>query len=69
MKDVAITLGRKGYPPERIGRAVLKALTLRNPKTAYTEDPDKVQGFVVGNFPKRLVDKIVAGQLGLKRIK
>jgi len=69
LKDVAITLGRKGYPPERIGRAVLKALTLRNPKTAYTEDPDKVQGFVVDKFPKRLVDRIVASQLGLKRLR
>ncbi len=69
LKQMALALGRKGYPPERIGRAVLKALTLRNPKTAYTEDPDKVQGFVVDKFPKRLVDKIVAGQLGLKRLK
>ena len=69
LKEVALALGRKGYPPERIGRAVLKALTLRRPKTAYIEDPDGIQRFVVSNFPKRLVDRIVAMQLGLKRLK
>jgi NAD(P)-dependent dehydrogenase (short-subunit alcohol dehydrogenase family) len=67
MKEVALAMGRKGYPPERIGRAVLKALTAAHPKTAYKEDPGKVQGFVVGNFPKRLVDRLVASQLGIKK--
>lgn len=68
IKDVMIGMGRKGYPPERIGRAVLKALTLRKPKTAYTENPEKLQGLLVNNLPKRTVDKLVAMQLGLKRV-
>jgi NAD(P)-dependent dehydrogenase (short-subunit alcohol dehydrogenase family) len=69
LKQVAVAMGRKGYPPERIGRAVLKALTLRRPKTGYTENPNPTQEFIVGNFPKRLVDRIVAMQLGLKRLR
>jgi NAD(P)-dependent dehydrogenase (short-subunit alcohol dehydrogenase family) len=67
VKEVMIGQGRKGYPPERIGRAVLKALTTGRPKTAYTENPDKLQGAAVRVLPKRVVDKAIAGQLGLKR--
>jgi NAD(P)-dependent dehydrogenase (short-subunit alcohol dehydrogenase family) len=67
VKEVMIGQGRKGYPPERIGRAVLKALTTARPKTAYTENPDKLQGAAVRLLPKRTVDKAIAGQLGLKR--
>jgi NAD(P)-dependent dehydrogenase (short-subunit alcohol dehydrogenase family) len=67
VKEVMIGQGRKGYPPERIGRAVLKALTTARPKTAYTENPDKLQGAAVRVLPKRTVDKAIAGQLGLKR--
>jgi NAD(P)-dependent dehydrogenase (short-subunit alcohol dehydrogenase family) len=67
VKEVMIGQGRKGYPPERIGRAVLKALTTAHPKTAYTENPDKLQGAAVRLLPKRTVDKAIAGQLGLKR--
>jgi hypothetical protein len=46
---------------------VLKALTTARPKTAYTENPDKLQGAAVRLLPKRTVDKAIAGQLGLKR--
>jgi hypothetical protein len=67
VKEVMIGQGRKGYPPERIGRAVLKALTTARPKTAYTENPNKFQGAAVSVLPKRMVDRAVAGQLGLKR--
>jgi NAD(P)-dependent dehydrogenase (short-subunit alcohol dehydrogenase family) len=67
VKEVMIGQGRKGYPPERIGRAVLKALTAARPKTAYTENPNKLQSAAVRVLPKRMVDRAVAGQLGLKR--
>ena len=68
-KKVMIGQGRKGYRPERIGRAVLKALTLRRPETAYTENPNPVQHFMVSHLPKRMVDRLVASQLGLKKLK
>ncbi len=69
IKDYMIERGHKGYPPERIGRAVLKALTAARPKTAYTENPDKMQSVMVRLLPKRAIDKAVAGQLGLKQRK
>jgi NAD(P)-dependent dehydrogenase (short-subunit alcohol dehydrogenase family) len=67
VKDVMIAQGRKGYPPEHIGRAVLKALTAARPRTGYTENPNKLQGIAVRLLPKRMVDRAIAGQLGLKR--
>jgi len=67
IKKMMLAQGRSGYPPERIGRAVLKALTARRPKTAYTENPAKAQGIAVRLLPKRVLDAAVASQLGLKR--
>jgi NAD(P)-dependent dehydrogenase (short-subunit alcohol dehydrogenase family) len=66
IKDVMIQRGHAGYPPERIGRAVLKALTTARPKVSYTENPEKLQGAAVAILPKRVLDRAVAGQLGLK---
>ena len=67
IKEVMITRGHKGYPPERIGRAVHKALTIARPRTAYAENPEKLQGLAVAILPKRTLDRAVAGQLGLIR--
>ena len=65
IKPVMIAEGRKGYPPERIGEAVLTALTAARPKTAYTVNPAKVQGFILNTLPKPWADRLIAGQLGL----
>jgi len=65
IKTVMIAEGRKGYPPERIGEAVLTALTAARPKTAYTVNPAKVQGFILNTLPKPWADRLIAGQLGL----
>ena len=69
VKDFMITLGRKGFAPERIGRAVLRALTLAHPKVHYTVTPDPIQNMLVHTLPKRVVDNMIAGRLGLKRAK
>jgi NAD(P)-dependent dehydrogenase (short-subunit alcohol dehydrogenase family) len=68
IKEVMIQRGHAGYPPERIGRAVLRALTAARPKVAYTENPEKLQGLAVRILPKRILDKAIASQLGLKRM-
>ncbi len=62
-----LTMGRKGFPPEKIGTAVWRALTTAKPKVHYTVTPDRVQNFMTTHLPKRTVDNIVAGRLGLKR--
>lgn len=67
LKRVMLDLGKKGFKPERIGKTVLKALTASRPKARYVVTPDPLQHFIVNKFPKRMIDNIVAGQLGLKR--
>jgi hypothetical protein len=58
--------GPKGFPPERIGETVYRALTLPHPKVHYTVSPDRLQEIVLGLLPKRMVDNLIAGRLGLK---
>ncbi|HEY5236842.1 MAG TPA: SDR family oxidoreductase [Rhizomicrobium sp.] len=69
IKKVMLDQGHKGYPPERIGRAVYKALTKSRPKTAYVENPNKAQGLAVSLLPKRVADAAIASMVGLKRAK
>ena len=65
-KDYAIELGRKGLPPEAVGEAVKNALTVSRPKTRYTVTPNPIRDFLVSNLPKRVVDRIIARQLGFR---
>ena len=65
IRDYMIASGRKGLKPERLGRAVWRALTTKNPKTRYVVTPDRVQEFMVKVLPKRMVDRTIAGRLGL----
>ncbi|MBU6444220.1 MAG: SDR family oxidoreductase [Alphaproteobacteria bacterium] len=67
VKAYMLALGRKGLKPEVIGEAVLQALTLAKPKTRYVVTPDPIEHFVVNHLPKRVVDKLIAGRLGLTR--
>jgi NAD(P)-dependent dehydrogenase (short-subunit alcohol dehydrogenase family) len=66
VKEFMISNGRKGFPPEKIGEAVYVALTARKPKVRYTVTPDPLQNLVVTTLPKRMVDRMIAGRLGLK---
>lgn len=66
IKAFMIENGRKGFPPEKIGQAVWRALTLRKPKVHYTVTPDHFQNWMVTTLPKRMVDNIIAGRLGLR---
>jgi hypothetical protein len=61
-----LALGRKGFPPEKIGEAVYRALSTRKPKVRYTVTPDPLQNVMATTLPKRLVDGLIAGRLGLK---
>jgi len=67
VRNLMLTMGRKGFPPEKIGTAVWKALTLAKPKVHYTVTPDRMQNFIVTTLPKRTVDGIVAKRLGLEK--
>src|SRR5271165_501864 len=67
VKNFAISNGRKGLPPERIGEAVKTALTVARPKTRYSMTPDPIQNLLVTTLPKRMVDALIARRLGLTR--
>ena len=66
LKAFMITNGRKGLPAEKLGETVKAALTLPNPKTRYTVAPNPLQNLLATTLPKRIVDHIIAGQLGLR---
>jgi NAD(P)-dependent dehydrogenase (short-subunit alcohol dehydrogenase family) len=57
--------GAKGLKPEVLGAAIHKALTTANPKVRYTVTPDPFQNFLTNTLPKRTVDKMIGGRLGL----
>ncbi|HEY1711181.1 MAG TPA: SDR family NAD(P)-dependent oxidoreductase [Rhizomicrobium sp.] len=65
VKDYMISNGKKGLAPEKLGEAVKTALTTAKPRTRYTVTPDPVQNLMVNTLPKRMVDRIIAGQTGL----
>lgn len=67
VKDFMLKLGRKGYPPEKLGEAVHTALTTARPKTRYSVSPQPLMDFLQRNLPKRVVDRLIAGQLGLRK--
>ena len=57
--------GAKGLKPELLGQAVLNALTTARPKVRYTIAPDPLQTFMMANLPRRMVDRMLGGRLGL----
>jgi NAD(P)-dependent dehydrogenase (short-subunit alcohol dehydrogenase family) len=64
----ALTSGRTGYPPERVGNVVWKALTTSFPRTRYAVVPQRLLNWTIPlSLPRRLVDKIIAVYLGLSR--
>lgn len=65
MKAFMTAIASKGLPPERIGEAVMTALTAPKPKTRYTLAPNPFQQFLSTRLPKRLVDRTIAKQIGL----
>ena len=57
--------GGKGLKPEALGEAILHALTTAKPKVRYTVAPDPIADFMQNHLPKRVVDNLIAGRLGL----
>ena len=65
-QNTFIAQGRKGFPPEKLGRLIHKALTVANPKVRYSANPASiVEKTMMALAPKRTLDKIVARALGL----
>lgn len=60
--------GRKGYPAEKVGEVVWQALTTPKPAVRYAVVPgSKVRQFIQKLLPKRVIDEIIAKNLGFKK--
>jgi NAD(P)-dependent dehydrogenase (short-subunit alcohol dehydrogenase family) len=57
--------GKNGLPPEKVGEVVRQALTTRNPRVRYAVvGRDFLRRFIQRLLPKRVVDRIIAKNLG-----
>lgn len=65
LRAYMLKLGEHGLPPERIGEAVLHALTAARPKVRYAVTPQPLQDWMARTLPKRVVDRMIGGRLGL----
>ena len=60
--------GRKGYPPEKVGEIVLHAFTTSKPRVRYAVVPgNSMRRFIQGLLPKRVIDRIIARNLGFQQ--
>ena len=59
--------GRNGFPPERVGEVVLQALTTAKPRVRYAVIPgNPIRQFIQRLLPSRVIDRIIARNLGFK---
>jgi NAD(P)-dependent dehydrogenase (short-subunit alcohol dehydrogenase family) len=69
-KDFFIASGRKGLPPERVAEAIHHALAAPKAKTRYVVISGKFANWTLPQMlPARVVDRLIAGRLGLERRK
>ena len=67
VQEYMIRNGRNGYPPEKVGEVVWQALTTPKPKVRYAVIPGSSFSRILQNLlPKRMVDRIIARNLGFK---
>jgi NAD(P)-dependent dehydrogenase (short-subunit alcohol dehydrogenase family) len=65
MHKYMLDIGRKGLKPERVGRAVYRALTTSHPRTRYVVTPEKFENFMANYLPKRMIDRAIAARFAL----
>jgi len=57
--------GRNGLPAERVSEVILQALTAKQPRVRYIVTPNPFTSWLMSVLPKRLIDNIIAKNLGL----
>lgn len=66
MEGISKAMAERAIPPERAARVIEQALTARRPRDRYLVGPDaRVQALLARALPHRLLDRIVARQMGL----
>ena len=70
VRDFMIAQGRRGFPPERVGKLIWHALTTPHPRARYAIIPRKFQNWTLPRIlPARVIDAAVAKQMGLRRLR
>ena len=68
MQKYMVNDGRKGYPPEKVGEVTWHALTTPKPSVRYALVPgNPVRNFIQSLLPRRVLDNIIAKNLGFKK--
>ncbi len=58
--------GRKGLPPEEVGRVIWKALSAARPRTRYAPVAGKLFNWWIPRLlPRRLLDRLMAAKFHL----
>ncbi|HSL28327.1 MAG TPA: SDR family NAD(P)-dependent oxidoreductase [Anaerolineales bacterium] len=66
-QEFMIWNGRRGLPAEKIGEVVLRALTVPRPKVRYAVVRESfLTRFLIHVLPKRVIDTVIARNLGFK---
>jgi NAD(P)-dependent dehydrogenase (short-subunit alcohol dehydrogenase family) len=66
-QEYMIRNGRRGYPPEKVGEVTWRALTNSKPRVRYAVVPGNfLSRFIPMFLPKRVIDRIIARNLGFK---
>ena len=64
----AVKTGKNGFPPEKVAEVVLHALTANNPRVRYSVvPPTSFRSILQQLLPKRVVDNMIAKNLGFKQ--
>ena len=61
-----LALGKLGMPPERVGELVHRVLTMASPRMRYAIVPNRLQYFISRILPRRVLDRLIAGRIGLQ---
>ncbi len=63
--EAALTSGRAGLPPERVGEVVWEALTAASPRASYPVVGRRLMNWTVPlALPTRVIDRLIAKRLG-----
>lgn len=65
-RDYFLASGKTGLTPERLGRAIAKALTTKNPKVRYAVVGKRLTNWTIPQrLPKRFLDRTIGKAVGL----
>jgi NAD(P)-dependent dehydrogenase (short-subunit alcohol dehydrogenase family) len=70
MNDFMSAMGPQGVTVEKVGELVHHTITTDKPKVRYAIAPNMLTDWLIPqNLPKRMLDNIIAGKIGLQKIK